>query len=283
MDIPDGEPVFDVEIPDDIPGYPADITCDGKIVIMNVNTTDSKEYPAPYTMDLKEFWRFFHERPRDGALYSYNMVSGICTKMIEWNNEAPNHTDTSPTDPGLIKFCSDKIEFETQRIWCVRTDGTQLRKIRPTQNGEMITHEFWSHNAQLIGYTYQDRRGDTTCYTLPWGEYSPMETQIGFSNLEGKEVYLSDPVNHHHSHVITSSDGNWITGEGTDGHSFVYLAHLSLDNPRIRYFAMAKIHTPYQPLAGQNVNADFSADNRWMLYNDTIDGKCQICAVKVEL
>lgn len=282
VDLPNGEPVFDVEISEDLPGSINDITCDGKTVILNENTSDFTRYKAPHSMDIPEFWKYFHERQRDGRLYAFDIQSKEITKLVDWCGEAANHVDTSPVDPCLLKFCGDHIEFETQRIWSVRIDGTDLHKIRPTEKGEMITHEFWSHNAQLIGYTYQDRRGDPTCYVLPWAEYSPMETQIGFSNLAGEEIYLSDPVNHHHSHVITSPDDKWISGEGTAGHNFVYLASLSLDNPRLRYFPMATIHTVYTPLAGHGVDADFTADSRWMVYTDTIQGVPQVCAVRME-
>lgn len=282
VDLPGGEPVFDVEIPENIPGSPNDITCDGNTVILNENTSDFAMYKAPHSLDIGEFWKYFHERTRDGRLYAFNVQSKQVTQLLDWQGEAANHIDTSPVDPGLVKFCGDHIEFETQRIWSARTDGSDLHKIRPTEKGEMITHEFWSHNAQLIGYTYQDRRGDPTCYVLPWAEYSPMETQIGFSNLKGEEVYLSDPVNHHHSHVMTSPDGKWITGEGTENHNFVYLASLSLDKTRIRYFPMATIHTAYTPLAGQSVDAGFTADSRWMVYTDTIQEISQVCTVRVD-
>ena len=46
---------------------------------------------------------------------------------------------------------------------------------------------------------------------------------------------------------------------------------------------LATIHTPYLAFAGNQVNAGFSADSRWLIYNDTVDGKLQVCAVAVDL
>lgn len=283
VDLPYGQPELDIELAEDVPGSIADITCDGSTIILDINTSDFSKYHAPHGTDLVEFWKYFHERKRDGKLFAYEIASGKLTQLLDWKGKAPNHMDASPVDPSLLKFCSDDIEFETQRIWAVCTDGSDLRKIRPTEEGEMITHEFWSHEATLIGYTYQDRRGDPTKYLLPWAEYSPMETQIGFSNTKGEEIYLSDPVNHHHSHVITSPDGNWISGEGTDHHEFVYLAALDLEKTRIRYFPIASLQGSYTPLAGQQVDADFTADSNWMVYTNNVEGVPQICAVRTQL
>jgi hypothetical protein len=85
---------------------------------------------------------------------------------------------------------------------------------------------FWWPDGRLIGYTYQDRRGDTTIRELPWGEYSPCPTHLGIAGLDGAECYLSDPLNCYHSHLFVSPDGQWVCGEGTDGFSFAEVEEL---------------------------------------------------------
>ena len=79
-------------------------------------------------------------------------------------------------------------------------------------------------------------------------------------------------------------DGRLLCGEGTDGHSFAYAAAFCMQDSRVQFVPLATIHTAYRPFSvGQHVNAGFSADNRWLLYNDTIEGKLQVCAVRVNL
>jgi hypothetical protein len=168
-------------------------------------------------------------------------------------------------------------------MFTVRADGSEHRTIRVQEVGEMITHEFWWADPNFIGYTYQDRRGDPTVQELPWSEYAPVKTRLGIADLDGNEVYLSDPLNSYHSHLYVSRRGDYVSGEGTDGNSFVFAAPFSWDNTKIDFTALATIYTPYSAMLGQYVHADFSADSKWLLYNDTIDGVMQVCRVRVDV
>jgi len=279
-----GEPALLAQLPERTPEYadygPEDITCDGRHLIISRRHDVIGHHP-PFTMDAEALWAFFN-RPRDGGLYSYDLQTGKLTCLFELEDMFPIHTDTSPVDPGLLKYSHDKFDAHCQRIWTVGLDGTRT-KIRPQQWNEMITHEFWWPGGQLIGFKYQDRRNDPTLHDLPWAEYAPTPTRFGLADLHGKQVYESDPLNHYHSHIFVSPDGGMLCGEGTHDHSFVYAAPFDIRNPQVDFTPMATIHTPYAPLAGQGVNAGFSADCRWLLYNDTVEGRMQVCAVRVDI
>ena len=146
----------------------------------------------------------------------------------------------------------------------------------------LLTLRVRSADPSYIGFTYQDRRGDSTVYELPWCEYAPVTTHLGIAGLDGEQVYLSDPLNSYHSHLYVSRRGDMVCGEGTDGNSFVFAAPFSWQSTKIDFTALATIHTEYHPMSGQGVHCDFSADNKWLLYNDTIDGKTQVCRVAVD-
>jgi len=64
--------------------------------------------------------------------------------------------------------------------------------------------------------------------------------------------------------------------------SFACAAPFSLRETHIPLMDLATIHTPYVPGAAQGVETGFSADNRWLIYNDTVDGVKQVCVVCVE-
>jgi len=149
----------------------------------------------------------------------------------------------------------------------------------------MVTHEFWWGDPDYIGYTYQDRRQDPTLRTHHWAEYSQADTRLGIADLSGREVYLSDPLNSYHSHLYRSKDGTLISGEGTEGHSFVYAARFDMANTKVEMTPLATIHTEYVPFRGQGVDCDFSADSRWLIYADKLDpnGPHQLFAVEVDL
>jgi len=279
--LPDGEAERLARVPDDAPGSIADITCDGRTVIL-VEIIEEEKLALPIAQDAEYFWRFF-ARKRHGRIWGWNVASGALTKLVETTDVGFQHIDTSPADPTLVRYCHDMFEATGQRIWTVRTVRPEPRAIRPQAYGEMITHEFWWADPSLIGYTYQDRRDDPTLHDLPWAELAPeaVATRLGIADLEGREVYLSEPLNCYHTHLYVSRDGRAVCGEGTLGHSFAYAAPFSTSEPRIELQPLATIHTPYLLFRGQQVNCDFSADSRWLLFNDTVDGRLQVLAAEV--
>ncbi|MCC7193243.1 MAG: hypothetical protein IT444_10725 [Phycisphaeraceae bacterium] len=282
--LPDGACECIGQVPPEVPGAVHDITCDGRnVILLDLHQYQNASYPLPNTKDPAVFWNYF-KRPRHGRMLAYSLDNGKTTELYKADDHCPFHVDTSPIDPTLVRFAIDRFEAYDQRIWSVRTDGSELRKIRPQSSGELVTHEFWWSGGKHIGFTYQDRRNDPTARDLPWAEYSNSQTRLGIADLTGRQVYLSDPVNHYHTHLYCSFNGQLVSGSGTEHGSFVYAARFDWKNPQINYVPLATIHTPYTPFAGQHVNCDFSADGRWLLYSDTVqDGTIQLCAVGVDL
>jgi hypothetical protein len=269
-----------IELPEELSGHPVVITCDGRHLILH--RYDVREQIAPpNTMDAAAIWAFLN-RDRDGGLYAYDLQTGGLATLVELRGMMPIHPDPSPVDPALIKYSHDKYDAHCQRIWTARLDGV-LTKIRPQEWNELVTHEFWWPDGQLIGFKYQDRRNDPTVTELPWAEYSPIPTQFGLADLSGRQVYLSDPLNHYHTHVLASPDGTLLSGEGTDGHSFVYAARFSLQSTKVDFIPLATVHTTYLPFRAQGVNAGITRDNRWLVFNDTIEGRREVCAVRVDV
>lgn len=283
VDLPDGKPEEIGRIPDDLPGWPDTITCDGRRVIVADLVDPHAAAMAPHVRDPAAFWRYI-ARPRHGTLRSYDLATGERRTLLETQGKCPFHCDASPRDPTLVRFALDHWEGHNQRAWATRADGsTEPWPIRPQERGELVTHEYWWADGTHIGFTFQDRRNDPSSETLPWCEYGLAPTRLGMADAEGRQVYLSDPVNHYHTHLYCSRDGRLISGSGTDGHSFVHAAAFDRESPHIDLIPLATVHTPYIPFRGQGVNCDFSADGRWLLYSDTIDGTLHLCAVDVEL
>ncbi len=278
--LPDGEPELIAPIPPEILPIVSDITCDGKTLILEERIIgDAPSLAGELTNEI--LWAHF-KRPRSGSLWAYDIATATRRKLLDTQDVCTFHVETSPTDPTLIRFAEDVLECTGQRMFTVRTDGSDLRVIRPQEYGEMITHEFWWADPSLIGFTYQDRRGDRTVEEIPLCEYAPVSTHLGIANINGEQVYLSDALNSYHSHIYVSRRGDLVCGEGTDGNSFVFAAPFSMQSTKVDFAAMATIHTPYHAMKGQQVHADFSADSKWLLFNDKIDGKLQVCRVQVE-
>ncbi len=285
VDLPHGRPEFVGAIPPELPGHVEDLTCDGQYAIACQREENQEKYPVPITRDVRSLRRYFR-RPRRGALWVYHLATGKIEKILETAGLCPSHLDASPKDPTLLRYCHDMPESCGQRIWTIRINGRERRPIRRQQPGELVTHEFWWADPDFIGYTYQDRRQDPTLAVHHWAEYALADTRLGIADLAGREVYLSDPLNSYHSHLYRSPDGKFVSGEGTDGNNFIYVARFSRRTTRLAMRALATIHTPYVPFRGQRVNGSFSADGRWMAYADQRDGADkphQLFAVEVDL
>ncbi|MDO8472860.1 MAG: hypothetical protein Q7T05_03490, partial [Dehalococcoidia bacterium] len=289
MTLPDGGPELIGSIPQEAPGAlhsPRNlhnITCDGRTILLVSAQIPQPAGPLPCTDDVNDssgFWRHIY-RPRSGDLYAYNLDDETFTCCVHLDRCSFQHIDPSPSDPGLVKFAQDVLGVFEQRAWTVRTDGSELRKIKPQRKGEWVHHEFWWPDGQFIGYKYVDRRNDPTVHELPWGELAPRPLQLGIADLTGREVYLSEPLCCFQSHLFVSPKGDMVSGEGTLGHSFVYAAPFSWSDYDIDLQPLATVHTPYNLGSAQSVEAGFSADSRWLIYNDTVDGKFQVCAVRV--
>jgi len=283
-DLPVGSPELVAQLAPDAPGRPADVTCDGRHVIL----VDQHEEGAacvrlpPTTLDADATWRWW-KRPRHGAIWVYDVQNGSFCKVMETVGHCPSHVDASPTDPELFKCANDANNILHQRIWTMRVDGTDKRMIRAQEEGEWVCHEFWWPDGQHIAYKYMDRRGDPTVGSTPWCEYAPVPLRLGIANLDGAECYLSEPLNCFHSHIFVSPDERWVCGEGTQDPSLLWAAPFSMSSTRVDFAPLATIHTLYVPMSAQQVDAAFSADSRWLVYNDTVEGKKQVCAVEVDL
>jgi hypothetical protein len=258
-----------------------DVTCDGQTILFRQHNDEHFAALSGDLGDAAAYWRFV-ARPRSGAIWAYHVSSGTATRVLSTEGVCPAHVEASPVDPGLIRYSPDSVETKSQRVWCVRLDGSDNHMIRPQAPGEMVTHEFWWSDGRHVGYTYQDRRGDPTVETIPLAEYAPAPTRLGIAAPDGREVYLSDPLNSYHTHLYVSPDGRYVSGEGTHDNLFVYAAPFAWDNPKLQMTRLASVHTPYRAFRGNYVNCDFSTDSRWLLYNDTINGKMQIFAVGVD-
>ena len=61
----------------------------------------------------------------------------------------------------------------------------------------------------------------------------------------------------------------------------VYVAELDTRSTRVDFVPVVKLHSEYLAFAGAAVQVGSTSDGKTLLYNDTIDGTLQICAVDV--
>ncbi|HQU86502.1 MAG TPA: oligogalacturonate lyase family protein, partial [Pyrinomonadaceae bacterium] len=78
------------------------------------------------------------------SLYTVNIKTGE-VKTFHAATDWLNHVQFSPTDPTLMMFCHEGPWHKVDRIWTIRTDGSELKKIHTrTMDMEIAGHEFFS-------------------------------------------------------------------------------------------------------------------------------------------
>ncbi len=89
------------------------------------------------------------------SLYTINIKSGE-VKTFHPATDWLNHVQFSPTDPTLMMFCHEGPWHKVDRIWTIRTDGSELKKIHTrTMDMEIAGHEFFCPDGNYILYDLQ--------------------------------------------------------------------------------------------------------------------------------
>jgi oligogalacturonide lyase len=189
-----------------------------------------------------------------------------------------NHMQFSPTDPNLMLFCHEGTWHEVDRIWTIRTDGSELTlRHKRTMDMEIEGHEFWSYDGHTIWFDLQLPRsqdfwiggvnidtGKETHYHIDrdsWG--------VHFNVSRDNSLFMSDGGDP--TQVAYSNDGMWINlfrvqPDGTVKHE--------------RLVNMSK-HNYVTGQGGIEPNGSITPDNKWVIFSGNMYGANQVYAVEI--
>ena len=206
-------------------------------------------------------------------------------KTIHKSADWLNHLLFSPTDPTLLMFCHEGPWHKVDRIWIIRTDGSEIAKIHTrTMTMEIFGHEFWSADGKTIWYDLQTPRGedfwlaaynvetqDRTWYHLQRNEWS-----IHFNVTRDGKLFCGDGGDP--GQVAHAPDGEWI---------YLFRPELIPDRgatkasvtPGVlraeKLVNMSKHQYKLEP------NVTFSPDSRWVIFRSNMFGPTYVFAVEV--
>lgn len=202
-----------------------------------------------------------------------------------------NHVQFSPTDPTLLMYCHEGPWHKVDRIWTVRTDGSDMRSIHPrTMNMEIAGHEFFSPDGKWIWYDLQTPRGEVF-----W--------LAGYEVATGKRRWLHVDRNLWSVHYNQSPDGSLFAGDGSDAemvarapdakYLYLFQAQAIPDVAGIRAEGADKLIVPGVLQAEKLVdlrqhdyrlepNAVFTPDGQWLVFRSNMDGTTQVYAVSLK-
>jgi oligogalacturonide lyase len=150
------------------------------------------------------------------AIFTMDLKTGE-TKPIIHSTDWLNHLLFSPTDPSLLMYCHEGPWQKVDRIWTIRTDGSQNTLVhKRTMASEIAGHEFWSADGKTIWYDlqvpkgqvfyvggYQIETGERTWYHLERNEWS-----IHFNTSRDGALFCGDGGDP--GQVAKAPDGQWI-------------------------------------------------------------------------
>lgn len=125
-------------------------------------------------------------------------------KVLVHSTDWLNHMQFSPADPGLLMYCHEGPWHEVDRIWTIRTDGTDKQLMhKRAMNMEIAGHEFFNWDGSKLFYDLQTPRGEDF-----WLAYVDLKT--------GKRVWYHMQRNEWSVHFNVSKDGTLFAGDGGD-------------------------------------------------------------------
>ncbi len=205
------------------------------------------------------------------ALYTINVATGEL-KIVYESNDWLNHVQMSPTDPTLIMYCHEGPWHKVDRIWTIRTDGSNRKLMHERMmDMEIAGHEFFSADGKTIWYDLQ----------------TPKSKVFWLAGVEvdtGKRMRYSVERSQWSVHFNASPDGKLFAGDGGGPRSvaapgngqWIYVftpTDGKLQGERL--VDLSKHDYQLEP------NVTFTPDQKWIVFRSTMHGATHVYAVEV--
>jgi oligogalacturonide lyase len=235
---------------------------------------------------------------RSLAMVVTDIKSGTPRK-IHYSTEWLNHLQASPADPNRLLFCHEGAWHQVDRVWTIRTDGTELKLMhRRTVRYEIAGHEFFSHDGKWVWYDLQTPRSRDF-----W--------LAGVNIQTGERVRYPIAREHWSVHYNISRDGKLFAGDGGGPGSVANQTPLpeprTLDPPgngqwiylftptdapaesikvgdemvKVGKLAVEKLVDLSKHNYRLEPNVTITADNKWVVFRSNMHGPTHVYAVEV--
>lgn len=213
-----------------------------------------------------------------GMAFTFTNLKTGEAKTVGYQYGSLNHMQFSPTDPNLLLYCYEGTWHEVDRIWTIRTDGTEktLRHKR-TMDMEIAGHEFWSHDGKTIWFDLQTPRsqvfwiagvnidtGKEVRYHLQqdwWG--------VHFNVSRDNTLFMSDGGDP--TQVAFCKDGMWIN---------LFRVQPGDTVTREKLVNMSK-HNYVTGRGGIEPNGSITPDKKWVIFSGNMFGARHVYAVEI--
>ncbi|MGC4031428.1 MAG: oligogalacturonate lyase family protein [Tepidisphaeraceae bacterium] len=221
------------------------------------------------------------------TLFTIDLRTGEVKHVFEHDTNWNNHLLFSPTDPTLLMYCHEGPWQKIDRIWTIRTDGSQKTLIhKRTMAMEIAGHEFWGQDGKTVWYDLQRPKGEDfilAAYNLEtglrrWYRLTRNEWSIHFNVNADASMICGDGGDK--GQVAKAPDGKWIylfkpeltNITGINEKDFVQPGNLRSE----KLVNMASHNYKQEP------NVHFTPGNKMVIFTATILGPSYVFGVEIE-
>lgn len=150
------------------------------------------------------------------VLFAINLQTAKVTEMLH-STDWVNHLLFSPVDPGLLMYCHEGPWQKVDRVWTIRTDGSQNTLVhKRTMAMEIAGHEFWGPDGKTVWYDWQYPKGASfyvAGLNLETGKRSAYQLErndwsIHFNVTDDLSLFAGDGGDV--GQVAKAPDGQWV-------------------------------------------------------------------------
>jgi oligogalacturonide lyase len=221
------------------------VSADGKYVLTGLYEDLSHKFKVNLLYGYVGFAEYNAAKPLSQIVEIDTHGAG--SKVLFEENYWIGHVNTSPTQPHLLSYCHEgpwaKVD---NRMWCLDRNTGKTWKVRPTNPGERIGHEYWLADGIHLGYH---------------GVLDKLHVYgvIKYDNTDQFETEF--PKNSMHFHSNTT---DLIVGDGARDDAHVYLWRKQdgkLSQPRVLCKHRCSAH-----IQQTHVHPRFSPDGKYVLF-----------------
>jgi oligogalacturonide lyase len=199
-------------------------------------------------------------------------------KIVGYQYAWLNHLQFSPTDPNLLLYCHEGTWHEVDRIWTIRTDGSEQRLMhKRTMDMEIAGHEFWGYDGKTIWFDLQTPRSEQfwlAGVNLSTGHESRYKLErdwwsIHFNVSRDGKIFAGDGGDP--TQVAFARDGMWIN---------LFRSQPDGTIQRERLVNMSK-HNYVTGKGGVEPNVTITPDGKWVVFTGNMFGARHVYAVEI--
>lgn len=233
----------------------------------------------------KERVRFDAHLPM--GIFVVNLKTATVAKIFQGNTWL-NHVQFSPVDPNLLMYCHEGPWNEVDRIWTIRSDGTENRLVHHRtlpQKEETAGHEFWDADGKTVWFDLQAPKGkafflasyNTATGTEQKFQMNRNQWSIHFNGDLQSGIFCGDGASYYEA--ASAPDGQWIelyhlhvTSSAATSSGAMY-QNGAVESERL--VNLAKQDYELEP------NVHLSPDHKFVIFTSNMLGPSYIFAVEI--